>query len=97
MKINRLDRQTERQWRSATGLNKERFYRLLSYFKQGYLEIYGNPLNSRQVASGIDYGLQSEEELLLFTRFSFKSGLTNVLLIPRVKKPFHSDKNNPIP
>lgn len=97
MKINILDLKTERQWRSATGLNKERFYRLFSHFKQGYLETYGKPLKSRQVESGLDYGIQSEEELLLFTRFRFKSGLTYDLLgLVCGMDASHAKRNQPI-
>ena len=80
MNINILDLKTERQWRCATGLDKERFYRLLSHFKQCYLETYGTDLNSRQIKSGLTYCIQNEEELLLFTLFSLKSGLTYDLL-----------------
>ena len=78
MKISRLELKTERQWRSATGFNPERFDKLLPYFKQCYLETYGSELNSRQVESGLNYCIQNEEELLLFT--SLKSGLTDDLL-----------------
>ena len=80
MKINRLELKTERQWRCATGFNQERFDKLLPYFEQCYLETYGSHLNSRQVESGLNYCIQNEEELLFFTLFSLKSGLTYDLL-----------------
>ena len=80
MKINRLELKTERQWRCATGFNQERFDKLLPYFERCYLETYGSHLNSRPVASGLNYCIQNEEELLLFTLFSLKSGLTYDLL-----------------
>jgi hypothetical protein len=67
MKINTLELQTERQWRSATGFDQERFCQLLSHFEHCYMETYGNTLNSRQVKSGLNYCIQNEEEFLLFT------------------------------
>jgi hypothetical protein len=36
IKITSIDLKTERQWRSVTGLNKERFYKLLSGFKEAF-------------------------------------------------------------
>ena len=80
MKINILDLKTERSWRSATGLNKERFYQLLPLFERCYLEAYGDALNARQVDSGLNYCIKNEEELLFFTLLSLKSGLTYDLL-----------------
>lgn len=80
MKINLSDLKTDRQWRSATGLTKERFYKLLPHFKQSYLETYRDALNTRPVESGLNYCIKDEEELLLFTLFSLKSGLTYDLL-----------------
>ena len=81
MKINSSELKTDRKWRSATGLNKDRFYKLLSYFKQSYLTTYGKDLNTRQVENDLNhYCIKDEEELLLFTLFSLKSGLTYDLL-----------------
>lgn len=76
MKIKLSDLTTERQWRSATGLDKNRFYKLLSYFKKCYLDTYGKDLKNRQVNSNILYCIENEDELLLFTLLSLKSGLT---------------------
>lgn len=67
---------TTRQWRAATGLDKERFYSLLNPFQESYLTLFESPLEKRLVDSGIDYCIHNEEELLLFTLFSLKSGLS---------------------
>lgn len=80
MKLTTLELQTERAWRSATGFDQERFYRLLSHFEHCYMEPYGTTFNSRQVKSGLNYAIQHEEELLWFTWFSLTSGLPYDLL-----------------
>ena len=80
MKITTSDLKTERQWRSATGLDKERFYKLLEGFEKSYLADYGQPLAERLVKNKKGYCIHNEEELLLFTLISLKSGLTYDLL-----------------
>ena len=80
MKIQLSDLTTERQWRAATGFDKQRFEKLLELFKKTYMEIYGQPVKERQVQTEVEYCLNSEEELLFFTLFSLKSGLTYDLL-----------------
>ena len=76
MKITTVDLKQERQWRAATGVNEKQFYQLLKLFKQAYLDTYKEPLAKRKVEVNIDYCIDNEEELLLFTLFSLKAGLT---------------------
>jgi len=66
----------DRQWRSAIGMNKERFFQLLSAFKKNYSSYYGDELNFHLVGNKSVYCIKNEEDLLLFTLFSLKSGLT---------------------
>lgn len=80
MKFGVSDLTTERQCRAAIGMDKERFYKLLVGFKKSYLEIYGMSLKERLVDNKVGYCINSEEELLLYTLFSLKSGLTYDLL-----------------
>lgn len=80
MRFSLNDLRNERQWRSAIGMNKERFIKLLESFKKHYQEQYGMSLKERQIETTIDYCINSEEELLLYTLFSLKSGLTYDLL-----------------
>lgn len=80
MKIRLSDLTTERKWRAATGFDKQRFEKLLELFKKSYLKTYGKPVKERQVKTEIYYCLNSEEDLLFFTLFSLKSGLTYDLL-----------------
>lgn len=58
------------------GLSKEQFQTLLEPFKKCYLESYGEALQDRKVDVDIGYCIENEEELLLFTLFSLKAGLT---------------------
>lgn len=67
---------TERQWRAAIGMNEERFRQLLNIFKRCYISYYGHSLNSQLIKNARTYCINNEEELLLFTLFSLKSGLT---------------------
>lgn len=80
MKITTSDLKQDRQWRSTTGMNEKQFYILLAVFKEAYFETYQNELANRKVDVNIEYCIENEEELLLFTLFSFKSGLTYDIL-----------------
>ena len=76
MKIQVSELKTKRQWRSATGLDKQKFYELLVEYEKCYLKTYGTKLSKRQAETHIAYCIRTEEEQLLFTLFSLKSGLT---------------------
>ncbi|MBC3794034.1 hypothetical protein FH603_4561, partial [Spirosoma sp. LMG 31447] len=39
---------TDRQWRSATGLDHQRFAKLLGWFEQSYRQIYDKSIEERQ-------------------------------------------------
>jgi hypothetical protein len=80
MKVQISDLKTERQWRAATGLDQVRFEKLLMLFSKSYLSIYGRSVVARQSQLEIAPNLRSEEELLFYTLFSLKSGLTYDLL-----------------
>jgi hypothetical protein len=66
----------DRQWRAAIGMNEERFFQLLNAFKTRYSSYYGDELKSQLVGDHSVYCIKNEEDLLLFTLFSLKSGLT---------------------
>jgi len=80
LKITTSDLKQDRQWRATVGMSEKQFYIFLPSFKNAYFETYKNELASRKVDTNIDYCIQNEEELLLFTLLSFKSGLTYDLL-----------------
>jgi hypothetical protein len=76
MKLTVLDLKNDRQWRAAIGMSKEQFKLLINPFKKSYLATYKEELKERKVDVNIEYCIKDEEELLLFTLFSLKSGLT---------------------
>jgi hypothetical protein len=80
MNISLSQLKTERHWRSATGMDKPRFDKLLSAFKAAYERHFNRTLAERQVESPQECTLNGYEELLFFTLFSFKADLTYDLL-----------------
>jgi|SRR5581483_2369667 hypothetical protein len=76
MKLQISDLTSERQWRATTGYDQARFTKLLALFSASYLELYGQSVAERQADLQVTPSLQSEEELLFFTLFSLKAGLT---------------------
>lgn len=76
MKLQLTDLTTERQWCAATGLTLLQFEKLLPKFTQSYLELYGQTVAQRQADLASTPNLASETELLFFTLFSLKAGLT---------------------
>jgi hypothetical protein len=80
MKLKISDLKTDRQWRAATGLDQARFDKLLVLFTASYFSSYGQSVADRQAELEVTPSLTSEEELLFFTLFSLKAGLTYDLL-----------------
>ena len=80
MKLKISDLKTERQWRAATGFDQARFEQLLVLFTASYFNLYGKSVADRQADLEVTPSLTSEAELLLFTLFSLKAGLTSDLL-----------------
>jgi hypothetical protein len=80
MKLLIADLRTERQWRSATGLDQKRFDKLLLLFETAYLKLFGQSIQERQDDCPEPPCLNTYTDLLFFTLFSLKSGLTYDLL-----------------
>ncbi len=80
MKLKISDLKTERQWRSSTGLTKDKFEILLSFFQKSYENIYGKTIEKRTSESPNNPMITNYSDLLFFTLFSLKSGLTYDLL-----------------
>lgn len=76
MRFNTSDLKTDRQWRAATGYDQARFEKLLTIFRESYLALFGQPVAVRQAEIEVTPSLPSEEDLLFFTLFSLKTGLT---------------------
>lgn len=80
IKLQLSELRTERQWRAATGLDQGRFETLLVHYTQGYQNLHGRSVADRQAGLEVTPSLTSEAELLYFTLFSLKSGLTYDLI-----------------
>jgi len=76
MKLQISDLTTDREWSAATGCTKTQFEKLLVLFTTSYLELYGKSVAERQAEIEVTPCLSSEEELLFFTLFSLKVGLS---------------------
>jgi hypothetical protein len=67
----------DREWRATTGLDKELFGQLLVLFQRGYESCYGRSLAERlEDNPGTEPTFKTYRDLLFFTLFSLKSGLT---------------------
>lgn len=80
MKLQVADLTTDRQWSAATGFTRVQFAQLLVLFTQSYFDLYGQSVAQRHAEIEVTPNLSSEEELLFFTLFSLKAGLTYDLL-----------------
>ena len=76
MKLTISDLTQDREWRASIGMSKKQFFILLEPFKKAYFDTYQKELAKRKVDVNIDYCIKNEEELLFFTLFSLKAGLT---------------------
>lgn len=76
MRLQISDLTTARQWAAVTGFTRAQFEQLLVLFSQSYFDLFGKTVAERQTGIEVTPSLRSEEELLLFTLFSLKAGLT---------------------
>ena len=76
MKISIQDLRTPRHWRSALGCDAHHFAQLLVVFRRAYAELHEMQLAERMVIHPTGTRMKDEEDLLFFTLFSCKSGLT---------------------
>ena len=76
MRVKLNDLKTDRQWRSATGNDEKRFKKLALSFGKAYEAEYGESFESMRSRSPSESAIESSAELLFFTLFSLKSGLT---------------------
>lgn len=80
MKLQIAELKTDRQWSATTGLTSAQFTKLLSCFTQSYFELYGKTVAQRHTDLAVTPTFTSESELLFFTLFSLKAGLTSDVL-----------------
>ncbi len=67
MKLSTADLRTDRQWRSATGLDQKRFDKLLALLPAAYELTYGQSIQQRHQQCPEEPALNSYKDLLLFT------------------------------
>lgn len=66
----------DREWRSTTGFDEKRFLQLSSYFEKGYSALFGRSYEDRLADQPSDSVLKNSQDLLFFTLFVLKSGVT---------------------
>ena len=76
MQLQIADLTSTRQWGAVTGFTPVQFEKLLVLFTQSYFELFGQTVAQRHSEIEVTPSLVSEEELLFFTLFSLKAGLT---------------------
>ena len=76
MRLSIDDLKNERQWRSATGLDQKRFDKLVLLVEDGYQTLFGKTIQERQAECPDQPRLSTCTDVLFFTLFSLKSGLT---------------------
>ena len=80
MAISYNDIRTQRQWRAATGLKEEQFKELVKLFAQTYEDFFETTLEEQIADRSDDPKFKTYEDILYFTLYSLKSGLTYDLL-----------------
>ena len=90
-----IEPKTEREWRATTGLDEKRFEKLLESFEKGYQLCYGRSLEDRQADNpAANSTFKTCRELLFYTLFTLKSGLTYDLLGYTFQMDVSSAKRN---
>lgn len=76
MKISVHDLKTPRQWRASVGCDAHHFEELLRVFSEAYAALNQTQLADRMLIHPAGACMKDEADLLFFTLFSCKSGLT---------------------
>lgn len=76
MAVNREELRNERQWRACIGVNKAQFHRLSSMVGEAYEELHGITITEQISSYSEDVFFKSYEDIVFFTLFSLKSGLS---------------------
>lgn len=76
MRLTIEDLKTPRQWRSTLGCDAKHFAKLLPLFRQAYALLNGCQLADKLVLTPFGTVVRDEADLLFFTLFSCKAGLT---------------------
>ncbi len=71
----------DREWRATTGFDKVRFEKLVEIFETGYRSKFGKSIEETHSESLKEVCFKSYAELLFFTLFGLKSGVTFDILV----------------
>ena len=74
--INYKDVRNDRQWKASTDLSAEQFFILVEMFGEDYEQLFRVSLVERQNNSTNENTFKTYEDLLFFSLYSPKSGLT---------------------
>ena len=78
MNFNKNNLRNARQWRASIGMDESRFNKLVKMFEHEYVIEFGMSMEKFKSLSPQEFiSIITCEELLFFTLFSLKSGLTN--------------------
>jgi hypothetical protein len=80
MAITHKEVRNDRQWKASTGMSEVQFLGLVKMFGQSYEQLFGTSITDRQNNSTNESTFKTYEDLLFFTLYSLKSGLTYDLL-----------------
>jgi hypothetical protein len=80
MAISYKDVRNDRQWKASTGLSEQQFKSLVKLFEKAYEQLFGVSMLERQNNSTNENTFKTYEDLLFFSLYSLKSGLTYDLL-----------------
>lgn len=80
MAINYKEVRNDRQWKASTGLSEEQFHILVEMFGDSYERLFGVSITERQKGSTTESTFKTYADLLFFSLYSLKSGLTYDLL-----------------
>jgi hypothetical protein len=80
MAITYKEVRSDRQWKASTGLSEEQFFTLVKMFSEAYEQLFGVSMSERQSNSTRASTFKTYEDLLFFSLYSLKSGLTYDLL-----------------
>jgi len=80
MPISYKDVRNDRQWKASTGLSEQQFKSLVKLFEKAYEQLFGVSMLERQNNSTNESTFKTYEDLLFFSLYSLKSGLTYDLL-----------------
>src|SRR5262245_37556621 len=80
MAISYKDVRHERQWKESKGLSEEQFFKIVKLFVKTYETLFGIYMEEHQSNSTSNSTFRTYADLLFFTLYSVKSGLTYDLL-----------------